>query len=464
MRILLIKPNSSAEFTQVVPPLGLMYLSAFLKNAGYKNVSILHMDAKSLKRDDLIKMLPELKPDVVGFSALTSESNSMHSLAKEIKGFSPEIITIAGGPYPTAYAADCLDNSAIDIVVRGEGEITLLETIRALENKIPFKDLLGISYKDNGAIIHNGSRDFIQDLDMLPLPDWDSIDIESYKYFVPQSPLMYRRKYMTIFTSRGCPFHCAYCHNILGKTFRCHSAERVFKEISILYERYGIRHIAIIDDIFNWDRKRSIDIMRMLSESGMKLVIHFSNGIKGDLLDEEQIQVFAKAGLSYTSVAIETGSPRMQKVIKKGVNFEKIKDRIALLVKYKIFVNGYFIIGLPGETFKEVIMTIMFACRSKLHTASFFVYHGYKGTELGDSLPDDLIKKVQNSTSIYTSASNFVNCSSMPKSLLVILRQLANILFYFNPFRIYRILKDLPDYSSFWILVKNVAYRTIFLK
>ena len=464
MKIVLIKPHSSAMSPQIVPPLGLMYLSAVLKRAGYKDVSLIHMDVDDLNEAETVDKICALKPDLVGLSSITSESHCMHALSGKIKNILTNVCVVAGGPHPTAYSEDCLKNDAIDIVVKGEGEETLLEIVRTIGKKESLGMIKGISYKENGVILHNPPREYVSDIDQFPYPDWDAVNISAYKRFIPQSPFMYQRKYMTIFTSRGCPFHCTYCHNVMGKSFRAHSANRVFDEISCLYNKHGIRHIAIIDDIFNWDRTRSISIMQKIVNSDMKLAIHFANGIKGDLLDEEQIKIFAKAGLSFTCVAVETGSTRLQKKIKKGINFPKMQKNIALLAKHKIFVNGYFIIGFPSETFKEILLTIWFACTSKLHTASFFVYHGYKGTELGDDLNREIISNVQNSASSYTTASDFVNCSSLSKSTIVFLRQFANICFYSNPVRVFRILRDLPDYRAFYVLLKKLIYRTIFLK
>ncbi|OGS07528.1 MAG: hypothetical protein A2270_09690 [Elusimicrobia bacterium RIFOXYA12_FULL_51_18] len=441
-----------------------MYLSAVLKRAGYKDVSLIHMDADDLNEAEIAAKVIALNPDLVGLSSITSESYCMYALAKKIKNILNNVCVIAGGPHPTAYVEDCLKNDAIDIVVKGEGEETLLEIVRTIEKKEPLGMIKGISYKENGGILHNPPREYVADIDQLPYPDWGAVNIDAYKRFIPQSPFMYQRKYMTIFTSRGCPFHCTYCHNVMGKSFRAHSVNRVFDEVSYLHNKYGIRHVAIIDDIFNWDRTRSLAIMQRIADSEMKLAIHFANGIKGDLLDEEQIKIFAKAGLSFTCVAVETGSMRLQKKIKKGIDFPKIRENIALLSKHRIFVNGYFIIGFPGETFKEVLLTIWFACTSKLHTASFFVYHAYKGTELGDDLSGEIVSKVQNSASSYTTSSDFVNCSSLSKSAIVFLRQFANICFYGNPVRVFRILRDLPDYGAFYILLKKLIHRTIFLK
>jgi len=265
MRIVLVKaarPKRSADGRHdgVMPPLGLLYLSAALKKAGYKDISLLHLGLENLSEAGLESELGRLKPDLVGISAMTSECGSMHLAAAAAK--KTGALVVAGGAHPTAYVPECLADENIDLVVRNEGELTFPELVKAYENKTGFEGIKGISFRRDGEIVYNPPREFIEDLDSLPFPDWGLTDPDRYKDFVPHSPMLYGRRYMPLFTSRGCPFKCTYCHSIFGKKFRAHSPERVLEELRRLKEEHGISDIEISDDSFNIDRNRAAAIMR----------------------------------------------------------------------------------------------------------------------------------------------------------------------------------------------------------
>ena len=463
MRILLVKARMTAFHGQAVPPLGLMYLSSALKRAGYPEVRILQPDLLPRETEPVKSALLEFKPHIVGLSAITAEARSMHELARLSKRLLPETLVVAGGPHPTGYAADCMNDPAMDVAARGEGELTFLEIVRNHEAGKPLDAIKGITLRSGGRVAANPDREFVEDLDSLPYPDWDAIDIRAYQDFVPHSPLLFGSRSMGVFTSRGCPFHCTFCHNVMGKKFRAHSAGRVLEEWRILHDRHGIRRIEIYDDIFNFDRQRTLDIMRGAAASGMKLKLYLSNGIRGDLLDEEVIDSFAEAGVVYMCTAVETGSPRLQREIRKGIDFGKIQRNVAYAARKRIFVLGFFMMGFPGETPREVFQTIRMACGMKLHAMMAAFCCGYRGTELGDGLDDKRAVAADNDTYTYSGYAGFVNCSPMRDWQLVALKMLMNILFYYNPFRIHRILRDLPERSPrVWsLMLKKLVTRTL---
>jgi radical SAM superfamily enzyme YgiQ (UPF0313 family) len=461
MRILLIKPPASVSFNAVTPPLGMMYLSSFLKQHGYKEVKIVHMDVEQMQVEDIKKTISEYEPDVVGLSAIISEAKNIYKIASFSKKTQPDALIVAGGAYPTCYAEDCLACPDIDMVVKGEGEEPFLEIIRNYEKGSQFGNIKGICFKKDGKVTYNEQRPFIQDIDRLPFPDWDGIKISAYDNFYPQSPFLYKRRYMAIFTSRGCPYQCIFCHNVLGKVFRAHSVSRVLEEMNILYNRYNISHIDIQDDIFNWDKQRAANIMEQIIESKMDLKIYFSNGIRGDLLDKETIDLFAQAGVVYLGIGIEAGTVRMQKKLKKYVDLGKIKTTVKYLRKKRIFSNAFFILGFPGEKLSDILRTIIFACSSGFHTASFFVLHLYKGTEIESKGTGKLAIDEKNISTSYAFLDRFVNYSDLPKPLLILIRRLANIAFYANPLRIYWIIRDLPNFKAIKILIAKFLVRTV---
>jgi len=464
MKILLIKAarlkdTLSRRHDGVMPPLGLLYLSAALKKAGYRDIELLHVALDGLSEEGLEKELSRIKPDVVGISAMTSEGVSMHRIAAAAKNNGRKPLVIAGGAHPTAYVANCLGDENIDVVVRNEGEITLPELLAAHAAKAGFEGIKGISWRRNGVRTDNAPREFIEDLDSLPFPDWDLVGLDRYKDFVPHSPMLYGRRYMSVFTSRGCPYHCTFCHNVFGKKFRAHSPERVLAELRILEEKYGVTNIEIADDVFNIDRARAVAIMRGIINGGLKTNLFFGNGLRAELLDEELVDLFSRAGVKYVSAAIETASPRLREKIKKNADLGKLRAAVELLVKKRIFVNGFVMMGFPDETVGEMLVTARYLWSLPLHSYLLFFCRAYEGSELAGSLPD--AKKV----SPEKDSACFVPdacCSSLPAWQLLAVKQLTSVGFYFfNPARLFRIFRDLPfrDPGLLWFLLKTMAAK-----
>jgi radical SAM superfamily enzyme YgiQ (UPF0313 family) len=183
-------------------------------------------------------------------------------------------------------------------------------------------------------------------------------------------------------TSRGCPYRCAYCHNVLGKKFRVRSPENILEEIKYIHDKFGITDFQIIDDIFNLDMDRAKKICDLIINSGMDLTFAFPNAIRADRVDEELVEKMAQAGTKFTSIAIETASPRIQKLIRKNLNLEKAFKAIHLFARVGIVTRGFFMMGFPTETEEEVLDTIEYAKRSRLCGATFFTVVYYPGTDL----------------------------------------------------------------------------------
>ena len=249
---------------------------------------------------------------------------------------------------------------------------------------------------------------------------------------------------MCIFSSRGCPYRCIYCHNIFGKAFRCRSAENLFNEIKHLYDTYAIRDFEILDDVFNLNRERLIDFCDRIINSGMKVTFAFPNGLRGDLLDRQQLIKLRQAGAVFIGFAIETGSPRLQKLIKKNVQLDKIKQNIEIAHSLRIHTHGFFMIGFPGETREEIKMTVDFMVSSKLHTSALFVVMAFEGTELGAiSRAMGHVPVSDFSMSYYT--KEFVNLTDVPSAEVNHIRRQALLKFYLNPFRLFAIARDFPN-------------------
>jgi radical SAM superfamily enzyme YgiQ (UPF0313 family) len=435
------------QFTHV-HPLGIMSIAAAARQHGHGDQHVMDMKVEGWGPEEACAALIELRPDVVGLSAMTYEAGCMHELAKAVRAALPDVTIVAGGPHPSVAAEDVLEDKSIDYVVRGEGEQTFAELLDGLaEGRREWSECTGISWRDtDGAVHHNPDRPPPAKLDELPFPAWDLVDHSKY-HKVPRGGVIYAHKnFATMFSSRACPWRCTYCHNSYGKTFRERSAEHVLAEIDYLVQEHGVRELVFMDDIFNFRPDRAKTIARGLIERDYKLALTFPNGFRGDILDEELVVLLKQAGMYRCMVAVESAAPRIQKVMKKNLKIEKVRKIVEFIADQGVMVHGAFMLGFPSETEEEMERTIQWAASSSFHTAAFFRVIPFKGTELfsqvqhaGYELPTDW--------SAYEPYQTEINLSEVDERRILGLRKRAYRRFYWNPRRLLRIFKLIPQKS-----------------
>lgn len=448
-KLLLIRTVSfdSALTRSITPPLGLMYLaSAVRKEFGSSyNLRIVDMGIEHIGIKAIKSIISEFSPDIAGCSVCSEEDECMHKVAAAVKEVNKDCKVIVGGPHPTMYFQEILQDRNIDIAIVGEGERTLIELLKGLDANVGLKDISGIAFYDNRGVVFSGQREFIENLDGLDFPAWDLIDIKAYSGWnvVSMNGILAGRKYMGIFTSRGCPYRCSYCHNIFGKRFRKRNAENVFAEIKELYDRYNVDEVHIYDDIFNLDIERVKKICDFIISSGMKIKFAFPNALRADLLDEQLIVKLKEAGTYAITFALETSSQRIQKLINKNINIERLRRIIDYSSRQGILTKCYFMIGFPGETFEEVRKTIDFACSSPLDLASFFIVRPQKGTKLFQEVKEMYPDYEPNFANYhyYAADDNYEEITGLP---LAIIQRRAYRRFFLNLPRILSLLRLVP--------------------
>jgi amino acid adenylation domain-containing protein len=226
-----------------------------------------------------------------------------------------------------------------------------------------------------------GSSPRIGNLDSLPIPDRTLVNYEPY-YSNLCSGLV--KSGIVLQATRGCPYECAYCHKVWPKKHIRRSAENIFSEIQ-LYYRLGVRRFVIIDEIFNLDKKNSIKFFELVRKNGLKLQFFFPSGMRGDILTREYIDRMIEAGTTHLGLALETASPRLQKMAKKYLNIDKLRRNVEYICeKYpQVVLDLYAMIGFPGETPEEALMTLEFIKSIKwLHFPYFHILKIYPGTEM----------------------------------------------------------------------------------
>ncbi|UCD85187.1 MAG: radical SAM protein, partial [Deltaproteobacteria bacterium] len=228
------------------------------------------------------------------------------------------------------------------------------------------------------------------------------------------------------------------------KKFRVRKPENVFSEIEILYHEYGIREFHIIDDTFNLIPKRAMKICNLVMKNGMRIDIAFPNGLRGDLIDDELLIKLKEAGTYKINFGIESATDRIQKIINKRLDINKVNTAISKAVKAGIFTHGWFMLGFPTETKDEMIKTIDFACNSKLHTAGFNIVIPFPATQLYEMKEtQQCLKEIDFDNFNYRTAT--MNLSAVSLSDLRRLHKLAHRKFYFNPSRLTRIFLSTPN-------------------
>ncbi|MDD5589708.1 MAG: radical SAM protein [Candidatus Portnoybacteria bacterium] len=384
-KIILVQPQNGLNETKYVP-LGLISLAAYIR--GKFDVKIVDLRFDSEK--SLLEAIEKEKPMAVGFSMLTGSCIlQIVKLAEEIKNRSGGRIKIfAGGIHPTFFPEQTLKNSFIDFVIVNEGEKVVLGLLEALKGGVSFVGIKGLGWKDqNGKIIVNEiEREFI-DMNSLPLPAWDLIDVEKYVKALSRNP---GERVIDFYTSKGCPFPCSFCYNLNfnRRRWRCRSAERSFEELKMLHGRYGVNYFIIHDDNFVVDRERALKFARLIIESGIK--VKYSIDCRIDFFEKDFLSKLKESGMCELRVGCESGSNRVLKdVIKKGITAEQTFKAVQIAKEVGVNLILSFVIGWPTETIDERQETIDLIIRiQKIHPGAaiypLWVYIPYPGTSLFD--------------------------------------------------------------------------------
>ena len=459
MRILFLRANNK-NWRQLVHPLGLMQLSAYIKERrpGRDEIRILDSKARVLREPELERKIREFSPDVIGISSVVNELESTHGFASSAKKAAPAAKVVLGGSYASAYPEVGLADTNIDCAVIGEGELTFVELLGALEKGVwELEKIKGLAFMKGGALQRTPPREFIEDLDTLPFPDWDAIDLSDYPGRRRMSVLN-NDNWMSLFTSRGCPYRCIFCHKIFGKRFRARSAEKVVEEITILHDKYGVKEFDVIDDIFNCDKARTEKICDLLAQKDYKISLGFAYGLRVDALDENLITKLKKAGTKNINFPVESVEPRIQRVSGKNLDVANISRLIDHAVDLGIFCTGVFMLGLPTETPEEMENSIRFAERSRLHSAEFAIPAPFKGTALWD------MTRVSGAGGREDDSFNYTYFRRNVNPALEKLHRSAYLRFYGSPGRIFRVLKAYfsisPPSALFWRLASVFRHLT----
>lgn len=360
------------------PPLGLGYLAAYLRKSG---ISVDLVDCTFLNQQEALNRIKKSEPEIIGIQSMFSMKNKSIELADELRKNCKTLV--AGGPLPTTSPKDFL--SHFDIVVEGEGEVTLHELVQEIEKGGDLSRVNGIWYKENGKICRTSPRESIQDLDSVPPPSRDMFDNEQYQKYYSN-----RFGYSTtsVMTSRGCPFSCDFCSRpVFGNNFRTRSAQNIIREIETVKE-LGYERIWFADDCFTLDPKRLVTICNEMIKRRLRIGWECLSRV--DTVNEEIAMKMKKAGCIRIFFGIESGNDRVLAIMKKHATTKQAEKAVHAVKRAGIQTGAFFIVGYPGENNDTVLDTIRFASCLPLDYLSFTMPYAIPGTPLFDRVNDTL--------------------------------------------------------------------------
>jgi len=386
MKILLINPPQTFYLDSESPagslPLGLMYIAAVLDKAGY-TVEILDAfmsDVVPQKIGDALTVglsfnqieaeIHHRKPDIVGISGpFTSQIGNTLKVSEMVKKVNPNILTIVGGPHVSTVPEEFLKEAqTVDIVVIGEGEYAILEIVEYFEGKKTLSNILGIAYRQEGHVIVNGVRPFLENLDELPYPAYHLVDMEHYLTNKKVGYRSFQNRAISMVTSRGCPFNCCFCsvHLHMGKKFRAHSAQYVLNHIQHVVDTYKVKNLFFEDDNLTFDLQRFEAICDGLIEHKIKIGWETPNGVRADCLTPVLLKKMKQSGVVSIFVGVESGDQEiLNNIICKSLNLDDVVEFAKNAKQIGLKTGAFYIIGFPGEKKENMQRTVDFALMLK---------------------------------------------------------------------------------------------------
>lgn len=364
----------------VMPPLGLLSLAAVTRQRGYDTTII---DGEILELDEglLAETIVSRRPDYLGITAVTLSIAKASRIASHIKKMMHSIKIIIGGPHVTAVKERTFDEFPVfEIAVLGEGEITLCDLLDALDNNRDLTTVKGIIFRDQEKVVITEHREYIADLDQLPLPAWDLLpDIR--KFYRPPFNAFNKFPVGYLITSRGCYGKCIYCSRAVYKNkVRFHSAEYVLRMIQDLQGRYGVKEILFDDDEFLVSRKR----IERLAELFQEHKIHLSWSCLSRIMkvDPELLLILKKMGCWQISFGIESGDQKVLNFLKKHITLRQIENTLSATQDAGIRTKGFFMVGHAIDTHESIEKTIRFAKSLPLNDLQTSIFTPLPGSEI----------------------------------------------------------------------------------
>ena len=408
-RVLLINPFYPIDETPS-PPLGLAFLAGALEAAGCE-VQILDLVVEAYHPERMQQILDTFQPDLVGATAVTMTFDHAVGVLTGIKALAPDRVTVMGGPHVTFWAEETLKRyPAVDIVVRGEGEGTLVALARALAAGSDWSHLPGIVFRRGARIIDNGWPALETDLDRLAPPARHRLPLGRYRAL--HMPI-------SMTTSRGCPHGCIFCvgRKMVGARVRYRDPVKVVDELTDL-AAYGFHQINLADDLFTASAGHCLAVCDEILKRGLD--VRWTSFARVDTVSTEVLKRMRQAGCQAVSFGIETGDPQIMKTIRKGITLEQVVAAVQMCHEAGLMPHGSFILGLPGETPETIERTLAFGRRLEAMGVSygFHLLAPFPGTRVRDRAGEYGIRILTDDWREYHANRAIVETATVPAARL----------------------------------------------
>ncbi len=365
--VFVIPPLPGQVTKEHLPILGVGYIAAVLEKNGYE-VKIIDSIVNNYSNEETIRAVLKELPQAVGVTCSTSNRFNAVDIIEGVKQNNKNIFIFAGGRHFHHTWLQALNKvSAIDVVVRGEGELTSLELLNAYFGKKDFRNILGIAYRANGHAVVNKDRPVVQNLDELPWPAWHLYELDKYTARLEGEK---KTRSVGVISSRGCPNLCTFCANAsFWNTLRLRSPKNFVDEVEMLHRDYGYRAFDFWDDTMTIVKSHILDICSEIIKR--KLDIAWYARARVNTVDEEILSAMKKAGCRIIGFGVESGSEQIIKNVKKNITLEQVKKTFYLCAKLGLVTKAFFIFGLPGEKEDDIIKTQELMMELKSYGAKF---------------------------------------------------------------------------------------------
>lgn len=359
-KVVLIQPplgrGMTKELFQPIFPYGLAHVATSLLNSQY-DVEIFDIYAHRWNRNEVLEKIKSFECEIIGITAMSTQYSYVKWMVEQLKKVTDATI-ILGGLLATYSSDIVLNNTGVDICVIGEGETTIVDLLDNIDN---LGDVAGIAYKDNGKIVRTGRREYMQDIDGLPRPDYDLFPMDIYtktKFYVhdPTTKIFKRRlsfKTMGVLAGRGCPYNCRFC----SKSFeglRLKSVDSIIEEIKYLKQKYGIEGIHFIDELLVVNKKRALELVRKLSALKLK----WDGQARVNTVDYDLLAEMKKAGCVAIGLGIESGSNEILRNMNKRITAEQSEQALKDAKRAGLHVKVQLVLAYPGENEKTISETV----------------------------------------------------------------------------------------------------------
>ena len=433
--------------------LGLGYLAAVLRDAGHE-VNLLDPEPVGMDERQVADYVREREPRLVGVSCATPNFRGARRIGQLVREVTPAPIVL-GGIHVSALPRETLkQNPQFDMAAIGEGEQTVRELCEALESDAPdLSAVNGLMFRRDGEFVQTPPRQVIRDLDSLPFPARDLVDLNLYR---PQVHLYRGRKSATLITSRGCPAGCTFCatHVTMGKRFRFHSAEYVVAEVELLARKYGVRDLVIVDDTFTIKKDRVRKICELLIQKNLK--VGWFCFVRVNDASEELFRLMKRAGCYSVFFGVESADPQVLRNIKKGATVEQARQALRIANRLGFKTEAGFMFGNPGDTRETMRKTVRLALELSPVIGSFNIMTPYPGTEeyarLREERPD-LEFEWDNVTP--KSVEPIIQIPGVTTHELQRLISGAFLKFYLRPGQALRMLRNISSFRELFVYVRG---------